>query len=412
MSTADVRRIVNASSLLTFCVLLSLSCHQSDSLGSTVADYVYILPQQTSDGWITASMQSEGMDVGPMIQLMNFLRGNPDNYLHSILVVRSGKLVFEEYFAGVQVDFDDPLTSNNEVKYASTEFNAGILHMQSSVSKSFTSALVGLAIEGGRLSSVEQKVFAFFPDHANLTSPAKSAITLKQCLTMSSGLPFDDGTYPIADPRNDEFGLFTSADPVNFTLGRSLFAEPGTTFKYNSGTTVVLGEIVKRATSQPLPQFAEQYLFKPLQISSYRWVGLMNAKQTTFASGGLYLTPRSMAKFGQLYLQNGIWNGRRVLSEAWVRNSTMPIVSVNEGKKNFQFFGYGYQWWIGKFTSRNLDCFAAQGWGGQFIVVIPARQMVVVLTGGLFNAGNPFSSNVAFDPYNFVINEHILEAVR
>jgi len=365
-----------------------------------------------NDGWTTASMQSEGMDLAPMIQLMGSLRGNPDNYLHSILIIKSGKLVFEEYFPGKQVDFEDPLTSNNELKYVTADFSAGILHMQSSVSKSFTSAVVGLAIDKGFLSSVEQKMFAFFPDYASLADSAKNSITLKHCLTMTSGLPFDDSSYPIGDPRNDESGLFTAADPVAFTLGRSLFAAPGTTFKYNSGTTVLLGDIVKRATGFALPQFADDNLFKPLQISSYRWVGLLNAKQTTFASGGLYLTPRSMAKFGQMYLQNGMWNGVRILSEEWVKRSTAAIIPIHQGKKNFVFDGYGYLWWIGKFTSRNLDCFTAQGWGGQFIVVIPARQLVVVITGGIFSAGDPFSNTLPFDPYNFVINEHILEADR
>ena len=157
-----------------------------------------------------------------------------------------------------------------------------------------------------------------------------------------------------------------------------------------------------------LVEFAERHLFAPLGISSYEWVGFEHDPDMALASSGLYLRPRDMAKIGQLYLQGGIWNGERIVSQEWVQRSVERTVSIPASARGSDHAsGYGYQWWLEEYRSGEIEAYSARGHGLQFIVVFTDLNMVVVFTGGAWSI-SPFNASIK---YNQIIEEYILPAV-
>jgi CubicO group peptidase (beta-lactamase class C family) len=322
------------------------------------------------------------MDAGRMVNLMNDLAGYPDHWVHGMVVIKNGKLVFEEYFPGEDLELSD---LSKGVAYATRHFEQDTLHSVASVSKSVTSILVGIAIDEGLIPGTQEIMFSYFPDYAHLSDATKSQITLAHMLAMASGLPWSEA-HPYDDPRNDLRSMVFSDDPIESALDRATIAAPGTQFMYNSGTANLLGEIVRRKSGMTLADFAGRHLFTPLGIDSYEWYAFPNAPEMTVASSTLYLRPRDMAKIGQMYLDGGVWNGTRVVSEEWVSRSvrkaigmvasTSPIPSLDPA--------YGYLWWLGTFSTGDTDTYFAAGFGGQFIFVLPEPEMVVVFTAGGF----------------------------
>jgi len=177
---------------------------------------------------------------------------------------------------------------------------------------------------------------------------------------------------PYTDLRNDAVRMNQSRDPVRFVLEKSVATEPGRRFLYDSGVSIVLGEVVRKASGQAADEFAREHLFAPLGITEYRWGKLPDG--TVHTGGGLWLRPRDMAKLGQLMLDGGRWRGNQIVGEAWVRDSV---------KQQAPYRGYGYRWWLRSFWGRDrvIKAFAAKGLGGQFIVVIPDLRLVSAFTG-------------------------------
>ena len=162
-----------------------------------------------------------------------------------------------------------------------------------------------------------------------------------------------------------------------------------------------------------LEEFSGQYLFTPLGIEDFSWANCMNSSDFVFASGGLYLRPRDMAKYGQIYMQNGIWNEQQIVPSEWITLSLNESVHFSNmrGGPNLYHYGYGYQWFLGKYMPENIQAYCAQGWGGQFIVVIPEKDLVAVTTAGNYEANDPFEVS-PFDVYNYIIYNHILSAIN
>ncbi len=354
--------------LLLLAATAGLTC--SSSTAPSGLYYTYRVPQQVDDGWETSSLASVGMDAGPLIALMDTLLGAEQHRIHSVLVVKGGKLVFEEYFAGYKFS----LAQQDE--YIS--FGRDTLHNLASVTKSFTSALVGIAIDRGSIESLNERAFTYFPEHADLSVGGKSEIRLEHLITMTSGLEWDETTHWYPDPRNDIVQLFLVDDPIRYVLEKPLVAEPGTQFHYSGGCTNVLGEVVSRATHTSLDTYSEQFLFNPLGVTDFEWQYLPGG--VAFASGDLRLRPRDMAKFGYVYLSRGTWNGTRVLSENWIDVSTRRHIPLSRGWTD----GYGYGWWTKTYEvdGSPVETFFASGWGGQQISIVPELDMVVVFTGG------------------------------
>ena len=258
----------------------------------------------------------------------------------SVLVIRHGYIVSENYFTGGQ---DDP-------------------HELFSCTKSFVSALVGIAIAQGAIKGVDQPVLGFFPGRTFAKDDArKQAMTLDNLLTMTSGLDWTEG-----DPAY--YKLVSSPDWVKFMLDRPMIEEPGQRFNYCSGCSFVLSAIVQKTTGTSTLDFAQANLFGPLGIVNPSWEkgsgGIANG------GWGLSLTSRDMAKLGYLYLNGGVWDGRQVVPAEWVKTSVQKHVTTGDR------LDYGYQWWV----YPALDAYTARGRGGQLIFVIPRLDMVIVFT--------------------------------
>ena len=266
------------------------------------------------------------------------------------------------------------------------------------MTKSFTSALIGIAIDQGIIGGVDEKLFDYFPEYAHLAGDGKESITIEHLLTMTTGLEWNGLEVPIEsrDPTNDVLKLFFVDDPIEYILAKPLIDEPGIDWYYNGGATFLLGEILHRASGKRMDNFAEQYLFTPLGITDHEW--LFVQPDLVYAAGSLRLRPRDMAKLGYLYLNEGDWEGEQVLSKEWIESSIEPSAIP------WWSDGYGYQWWLEHFTSNNTSyrAFSAVGWGGQRIIVFPELEMVVVLTGGNY---------VQVDPNIEIVENHILAAL-
>jgi len=369
-----IRGLLFTKWLIILPILVCLnSCQKDKTPTSPAGNYQYEIPEQTDDGWETASLANVGMNEIPLTGLMNRLNEIDEHRIHSILIIKDRKLVFEEYFPGDKF--------NLAQFTGETGFDRDDTHNLCSVTKSFTSALIGIAIDKGFIQSVDQIVFDFFPENADIlsVSPEKGNITLEHLLTMTSGIAWDDETYSYADSRNDMYRLFTNSDPIKFILSKPLSETPGTFYAYRNCNTNLLGAIVHKASKQRLDIFSENYLFSKLGITDFEWQ--MISDDVVFCSGDLRLRPRDMAKFGYLFLNGGTWKDERIISQEWIDISTHKHITLNNNWADLD--GYGYQWWLwDKIYTMNFSAYTASGWGGQWITIWPEANTVIVLTGG------------------------------
>ena len=305
-----------------------------------------------SDDWEISTPEEQGLD--PLLVSELYHNAAELEKLYGLLVVKNGYLIAEGYF------------------------NAGSVEQKTrvqSVTKSFTSALVGIALEQGCISSVDQKMVDFFPELADqITDPRKGQITLRQMLQMRAGYPWEESHPALWEgllsghylPLIEEFPLVT---------------DPGTEFHYSNLTSNWLGIIVDRACGMHLKTFAEQYLFLPTGIEAGEWGTDWDGHNN--GCGDLHLTARDMAKFGQLYLNDGEYQGDQIVSPDWVHDSLQTYSERawdNIGR--FKGIGYGYHWWSA--TAGDYEVNFAWGHGGQLIALVEDLDMVVVLTADPF----------------------------
>ena len=327
-------------------------------------------PEKTNDGWEVAPLADEKLDAGSLNEMFERISDKTYKNIHSVLLVKNGKLVLEEYFAG----------QNGAGQFQ--EFKRDTLNEMKSATKSVNSVLIGIAIDRHLIHGVDERISDFFPEYSDIfTNAEKSSIRLKDLLSMTAGFSWDEWKHPYTDPRNDAAMMASKADFFRYVLEKPVVTMPGAKFVYNSGISLMLGEIVHKASGLPADKFAERYLFSPLGITNYYWQKAPNGVVNTL--GGLWLQPRDMAKIGQLYLNGGRWNGKQIVSEDWVEASTKQQVGAGQLPKWFSADGYGYQWWLGSFQVRGqtVESYSARGQGGQFVIVFPALQMVAVFTG-------------------------------
>jgi CubicO group peptidase (beta-lactamase class C family) len=379
-------------SLLSSCFFFA--CKEDSSIHPPEGNYIYEIPEETGDGWETASLTSVGMNTSKIESLVNKIKNNMYEEVHSVVIVKNDKLVFEEYFPGHDFNY---MGQNFHGDYV--DFNRNTRHDTHSVTKSFTSVLVGLAIEKGFIQNANDKILNYFSDYSNLIDQQKDKISIKHMLTMSSGFQWNEWDVPISQSNHDIIRLIFSSDPVYYVLSKPVVTEPGSVYYYNGGTVDLLGQIVKRASGMEVENFSHTYLFGLLGITNYNWQKMFGSN-VTCCHGDVYITPRDMAKIGYLYLKKGIWNGTRIISEEWINNSVQNHITppVNWA------YGYGYLWWLRRYFtgSCSYNSFNAEGWGGQQIIVIPSEDMVVVFTGANY---------VSNSPNDEIMNHYILRAL-
>ncbi len=327
-----------------------------------------------------------GLDSSKIFTLIHLIENNNFPQIHSLLIIKNDSLIVEKYFNG---------------------YSRNRIHTLQSVTKSFTSAMVGIAIEKGFITSVDKKILDFFPQYTNIQNmdDRKRAIKIKDLLTMRSGTDYSEG---YTNSPHDQLNALSTGWDI-FYLNRPMMAVPGTIFNYDSGGIILLSSILKSTFGSHADIFANQYLFPQLGITNIVW--FKNAEGHPHTGGGLSLRPIDMIKLGQLYLNKGVWKGTRIIPETWINKSFEKHVDLtadhNYGGHPY-IRGYGYNWWIfksGGKSKTNQYVYGAMGALGQYIFVIPEYNMVVAVTSGATTDEN-FQN-----PQRFLY-DYILDAVQ
>jgi len=349
------------SFLLITSVILVLSMLAGCSPSTEDLEAVEYTPLP-GDDWKVSTPAEQGLD--PMLVAELYYNAAELETLYGLLVIKNGYLIAEGYF---------------------NEGSVEQLSNRQSTTKSFTSALVGIALDQGYLSSVDQKMMDFFPEFVGqLDDPRKEQITIQDMLQMRAGYPFEEHEPPYFDILfiSDNWPFTWLPHLVDFPLT----SDPGTEFGYSNLTSHLLGVIVTRACDTDLKSYAQENLFAPINAEVGDWYH--DADNYNFGSMGILVTARDMAKFGMLYLNHGEYEGKQVVSADWVRDSLqrysegmnfsgwIPGISSRYGA--FRGLGYGYQWWSARVGDHHFNY--ASGHGGQYIVLLDKLDMIIVTT--------------------------------
>ena len=366
---------------LSFAILL-LGCKPDTS-----GQLSYEVPQELDDGILTGTLAEADMVLDPLTGALNDIRKGKFREIHSILIYRNNRLVFEEYFEGHKYQWNAP---NHHAEWV--KWDRDMLHHIMSDSKSITSACIGIAIDKGFIKGVDQSIFEYLPDYQRYKTESKEKITIEHLLTMTSGFDRDEWTSAYSNTSNPIIALWFSPceDPLSCILSAPMAHTPGAHFTYYGGSQILLGEILKNASGMDIDEFSQQYLFKPLGIDSIDWA-VRFPNDVIEAAGGLKLRPRDMLKIGITYLNDGVWDDQQVISSNWVDRSGTPFGynrGINVPGTDSRNVGYSYSWWTFDFykSGTPIKGYYAGGWGGQRIIVLPALDAVVVITGGTYTS--------------------------
>lgn len=308
-------------------------------------DSPWTRPVLTADGWTTGDPSEVGISPSAVSATLGAVLAGEAGQLHSLLLVRSGTLVVEEYYHG---------------------WTADDLHRLASCTKSVSSLLIGIAIDQGKISGVDVPLLDYFPERRAAAGDGWESLRLEHLLTMTMGLDWTDREVETFPPSGEDRFLDV--------LQRNVVEKPGTQWRYVSRQTDLLSQVLFRSTGSYADAIAKDHLFEPLGITSWDWENRRYEGHPSM-SGTLKMRPRDMAKIGQLVLDRGMWDGRQVVSAEWIRQSTLPRVSPSSDEN------YGYLWrGFDEPLPSGVDL--ALGFGTQIIAVVPDLEMVIVVTGG------------------------------
>jgi CubicO group peptidase (beta-lactamase class C family) len=367
------------------------------------------LSAQTSAGkaFPTIPAPAAGFDPAALASFDADIAGGKYGNVDSLLILRHGKIAFDktyphDYAAIYGEQAKVPSASNpHDPGGPYNYFNSwwhpyyragGELHTMQSVTKSVTSAVIGVAVSRHQFPSLDTPVLKFFDEStvANVDD-RKRHMTIRNLITMTVGMKWQDD-LPYTDPNNAASMMEASDDWVKFFIDQPMAEEPGTRFYYNDGAPETLAYIFRKATGQDIEEYAARNLFAPIGIEHWFWKRTPSGLADT--EGGLYLERHDLAKLMMLFQHDGRWNGKQVLDAAWVKESLAPSVTVNAGTGVM----YGYLWWLypyGKDDPRMT--FAGSGYGGQLPIVIPDYDIVIVVTAWNIANGKGLPHRVAVD---------------
>jgi CubicO group peptidase (beta-lactamase class C family) len=302
--------------------------------------------------WQVTDPEKQDMEATALNKITDYVQDS-GLAVDSVIVVRHGYIVYEKYFR--------PPWDKDKV------------HNIHSCTKSVMGSLVGIAIQQGKIKSLDDKMVDYFPNRTiqNLDE-RKRSVTLLNLMTMKGGFDWAELTYPYTDPRNPWIQALRSDDPIQFVLDKPMATQPGKVWAYNGGYSQIFSAIVTDKTGMTTLEFAKKYLFNPLGITELTW---RRDRQGLYdAGGGLMLTPRDMAKYGYLILNKGFWEGKSIIPADFVAESVKTQTKFNANS------GYGYEsWW----TIPLDGYYYASGIRGQEIYVIEKQDLVVVTTANL-----------------------------
>ncbi len=339
--------------------LLENMAPRIDTAGQKVLKYHYKMPQQIEDDWQTAPLNAVGIDSNLIIQLIQKILNEDFKNIHSVLIIKDGKLVLEEYFYGYKRDQ---------------------LHFIASVTKSVTSTCAGIAKDRNLIADLNTPLCGYFPEYSDfICTEEKQQITLYHLLSMTAGFQWDEQTYSYLDTRNSSTAANSSGDCIKYLFERPLSSKPGEVFVYNSDLPNTMGEIIKKTSGLRLDKYAEKYLFAPLHIKDYNWEVMSDGRIQ--AGGGLSILPRDMAKLAILYMNEGEYMGQRIVSREWLQKCSARLTQC-EGPEYWNHWGPNKY----RINDRIVEVFSGAGLGGQWIFGIPALNMAVAITSDFFGS--------------------------
>lgn len=371
------------------------------------------VPGWPAEAWPVSTPAAEGVDPAAVDSLLADIDAGRYGLIDHFLLIRNGRVVADRHwdhgprYAELLAAQDD--TTNHQYNYDHPAWHPFYrdtrLHSLQSVTKSVVSVAFGIAVDEGHVPGVESPAWlpwfdAYRPD---MTDPRRTAATLKDFLTMRSGIAWATPGQTYDDPQHPTVVLEASDEWIAYAASRPMAEEPGTRFDYNDGVSVLLGKIVREATGQRMDAWAAERLFRPIGIDQHYWKITPDGEADT--EGGLYLSPHDLARIGYLMLRNGQWDGWQIVSQEWVRTSTSPVVPDVAPSNDRADTGYGYQWWVPVHDEGETAVFAANGYGGQFLHVSPEHDLISVFNGWTLHEQPELSSWTAFQ-------ERILPAVR
>ncbi|MEW6732669.1 MAG: serine hydrolase [Acidobacteriota bacterium] len=372
------------------CLFLLLIYSQTSTLMFSLQDMKESSGAETSQNdWTSTSVESVKISQTQLQSMEGTIRSGEFKKITSILIARQGKLVYEAYFDGS---------------------NATTIRNTRSVTKTITGMLIGIAIDKRLLEGVNTPILPFFSDKKPLQNPdpRKNEITVEDFLTMSSMLECNDwNDYS----QGNEERMYLIEDYVKFTLDLPIRGFPawtskpkdspyGRSFSYCTAGVTTLGAVLEKATKMSVSEFASQNLFVPLGIEKPQWQ--FSPLGLAMTGGGLGLQSRDLLKLGQLYLNGGVWNGNRIISESWVKSSCKPHVQIDDETE------YGYLWWRKAFKlgEKKFLAYYMSGNGGNKVAVFPELDLVVVITSTYFNTRGMHEQT------DRLLSEYILAAVK
>jgi len=383
--------------LVVAVAILVAACGGSNSKAKTQVPlpaeppYVYQMPLDLNDGWLVDHVSTENIDETLLTELVNNIRDNIDQfrYIDGVLIAKNGRLVLNEQFK-TELDFTDGWAGNQNID----------LHILNSVTKSFASTLIGIAVDQEIIPDTDVLVHDYFTHKQPIAnwSDVKASINLQDWLTMRHGYQWEEWNVSYFNSSNQNSQMNNSSDPMQFLLDQPMAETPGEVFNYSTGVSFGLGRLIEHASGQNLISFMEANLFEPLSIDNYTY---WTTDSTLHMGSALYLSTRDMAKLGQVFLDEGLWNGERIISNSWIEQATQR--RVDNGS-----WGYGYQWWMTSFTANNIayQTYYADGLGGQHIFVFPTLNAVVAFNGDAYD-----DDEREHRSYRMILQEYILPSM-
>jgi CubicO group peptidase (beta-lactamase class C family) len=362
--------------LLTPIVLLLANAHTAASSPSA---------GWPTNGWPKATPASVGLDQEALVAFDADLANGKYKLVDSFAAFRCGKEVFDRKYShdygqiyGKEAKTKGPLNARLTGPYNYFDpawhpyYHGSDMHSMQSVSKTVTSIILGIAMTRGDFKAgLNTPVLSFF-DAAKVKNvdARKRRMTLKDVHTMTTGLAWNEQDVAYDDPRSDSSLMEATDDWVQYVIDKPMAAEPGKVFNYSSGATMLLAYIFQKETGQDIDVYGEKYLFAPLGIKHFWKRTYMGVVDT---EGGLFLNGSDLAKIGYLYLHDGMWDGKQIVSKEWVKQSLTPFIDTGEGLM------YGFKWWLYPLNGKYV--WMALGFGGQRLMVFPEQDLIVVFTG-------------------------------